>query len=365
MIIILQGIGMVRKKWNSQMIEPNRRQFLGGSIACAAGLCCPNLPATPIRPSTFATRGVVLVPEDLTMPDWPKRAKHAGLTTIGIHHQNSPKAVILWIRSDAGQRFLAQCRSLGLEVEYELHAMKELLPRDLFEKNPEWFRMNDRGERSPDANCCVHAERGLEIIGKNAMEIGKLLRPTTGRYFYWGDDGQPWCSCPKCCDLSPAEQSLLVEARILKALRGPDPKAQVAHLAYANSLRPPKQIKPPEGVFLEYAPIQRRYDIPYSRQQGPNQRDGLDALDANLEVFRAETAQVLEYWLDVSRFSTWRRPAVKLPWNKGVFLADVEAYRKRGIRHVTTFAVWIDAAYKKRFGNLNFLDDYGSGLSGR
>jgi hypothetical protein len=155
-----------------------------------------------------------------------------------------------------------------------------------------------------------------------------------------------------------------VETRILKALRSLDPKAQVAHLAYANSLQPPKQIKPPEGIFLEYAPINRRYDIPYA-QQGPNQQDGLDALDANLEVFPRDTAQALEYWLDVSRFSHWKRPAVKLPWKKEVFLADVEAYRKRGIRHITTFAVWIDASYKERFGNIDFIDEYGERLSGR
>jgi hypothetical protein len=70
--------------------------------------------------------------------------------------------------------------------------MKELLPRSLFEKNPELFRMNDKGERSPDSNCCVHSERALEIIAENAVTIAKDLQPTTGRYFYWGDDGQPW-----------------------------------------------------------------------------------------------------------------------------------------------------------------------------
>jgi len=31
---------------------------------------------------------------------------------------------------------------------------------------------------------------------------------------------------------------------------------------------PPKQVKPAAGVFLELAPINRRYDIPYSQQAG-------------------------------------------------------------------------------------------------
>jgi len=69
------------------------------------------------------------------------------------------------------------------EVEYELHATKELLPRAPFEKNPELFRTSDQGQRTPDANCCVHSERALEIICENALAIAKVLRPTTGRFF--------------------------------------------------------------------------------------------------------------------------------------------------------------------------------------
>lgn len=51
-------------------------------------------------------------------------------------------------------------------------------------------------------------------------------------------------------------------------------------------------------------------------------------------MFPRATAQVLEYWLDVSRFSGWKRPSVKIPWNPEVMRADAAAYAKRGIRHV-------------------------------
>ena len=39
-----------------------------------------------------------------------------------------------------------------------------------------------------------------------------------------------------------------------------DSKASLAHLAYANTLTPPEKVNPVEGVFLEFAPINRRYD---------------------------------------------------------------------------------------------------------
>lgn len=346
------------------MIDFQRRQFLAGCISgvLAAAWRGNEVKADSSHNAVLATRGVVLVPDDLTLADWPQRAKAAGLTTIGIHHQNSPQAVIDCVQSDAGQRFCEKCRTLGVELEYELHAMKELLPRDLFAKTPDLFRMNDKGERIPDANCCVHSERALDIICENALAIAKVLRPTTSRYFYWGDDGKPWCRCPKCRELSPSEQALVIENRLCRDLRKVDPEAQVAHLAYHGTLTPPRNVKPNEGVFLEFAPIKRRYDIPYEQQQDPSLAEGLHALEANLEVFPKDTAQVLEYWLDVSRFSRWKRPGVKLPWNKEVFLADVETYRKKGIRHVTTFAAWIDADYRDRFGDLTFIEEYGQGL---
>ena len=154
-----------------------------------------------------------------------------------------------------------------------------------------------------------------------------------------------------------------VENRVLRALRGIDARARLAHLAYTNTLRPPKAVKPEPGVFLEYAPIRRRYDLPYDKQTEPGNPNALSALDANLEVFPAETAQVLEYWLDVSRFSGWKRPAVKLPWHRDVLETDVATYRARGIRHITSFAVYIDADYRDRYGEPGFVQEYGALLA--
>ena len=308
----------------------------------------------------FATRGVVLLPEDLTLQAWPDRARQSGLTTIALHHGRSVFEVIKFVTSQKGEEFLDRSRRLGIEVEYELHAMSELLPRWMFEQDKSLFRMNEKGERVPDWNLCVHSQRALDIIAENAVAIARLLRPTTGRYFYWGDDGRPSCRCGNCRELSDSEQALVAENYMAKALRGYDPRAQLAHLAYGTTLAAPRRVKPEPNVFLEYAPIARRYDIPYTEQM--NAKDGLANLDANLRVFPSTSAQVLEYWLDVSRFSRWRRPAARLPWSRDVFLADVRAYAERGIRHITSFACYIDADYVKRYGEPRAILEYGAGL---
>lgn len=318
----------------------------------------PRAPQSPT--SFFRTRGVVLVPEDLPGADWPERAARSGLTTIALHHGTSPAHVADFIRSPPGTEFLAACARLGLHLEFELHAMRELLPRDRFATDPDLFRMDDTGRRTPDANLCVHSEQALHIVATNALRLARQLPPTTSRYFLWGDDGLPWCRCPRCRDWSDSDQALILENHLARALRTLDPSAQLAHLAYANTLPAPSRVKPDPGVFLEFAPIHRRYDLPYAQQTGPDAKDALARLDENLRVFPASTAQALEYWLDVSRFSQWKRPAIALPWHRHVCTADASTYAQFGIAHVTTFAVWIDADYLKRFGEPAAVPEYGA-----
>jgi hypothetical protein len=321
--------------------------------------------------SYFKTRGVVLTVDDLRTVDWPKKAKEAGLTTVATHI--FPRQVVEFIQSPKGQQFLDECKALGIEVEHELHAMNDLLPRELFAEDSTMFRMNEEGKRVADWNLCVHSEKALDVAARNAVEFAKILTPTTGRYFYWIDDGRPMCYCELCSGYSDSEQALILENHMLKALREFDANATLAHLAYANTLEAPRRVKPEPGVFLEFAPIQRSFDKPLAEgnarvvrmEEDPakTHADLLRYLDDNLAVFGKEDAQVLEYWLDVSLFSRWKKPAVKLPWNPDVFRSDVDLYGKRGIRHVTTFAAYIDSAYVNTHKDLGFLQEYGQGLA--
>jgi len=341
-----------------------RRQFLkvlGGGLAAQAGFAAADTRLSKGGAPFFRTRGVVLTPLDLTLEDWPERASRAGLSTIALHDSRSARHVARFVQTPPGAQFREKCRTLGLAVEYELHAMSDLLPRDLFRKAPTLFRMNEHGERVADSNLCVHSKEALEIAGQNTRGLATLLPPTTGRYFFWGDDGAPWCRCPKCASLTESDQALIVSNHLLKVVRGWDPKARIAHLAYANTLQPPKLIKPDPGIFLEFAPIDREYDKPLAAHGNPANQRNLQALDANLEVFGCEEAQVLEYWLDVSRFSNWKKPAQKLPFYPAAFASDITTYGSRGIRHVTSFAAYIDATYVRSYGDPP-LDIYGTQL---
>ncbi|MBX3438436.1 MAG: DUF4838 domain-containing protein [Planctomycetaceae bacterium] len=358
----------------------HRREWLQQSgraaIVAAASALRPLTRAgdggAPAEPSSsFLTRGVVLLPSDLEEVDWPEIARSAGLSTIAKH--GSPRSVAEFIGSDAGRTFLDRSHEFGLHVEHELHAISDLLPRDLFAKHPDMFRMNDDGVRIPDANCCAHSREGLEVICENALKYAHLLRPTTHRYFYWLDDVAPTCRCPRCNPLSDCEQAVLVENAILEGLRTVDPEASLSHLAYVGTLPPPKQVTPDRGLFLEFAPIERSWTHPLAERDAtgrsgrgrpkPSHGQTLDILDANLEVFPRETAQVLEYWLDSSLHSQWKRPAQRVPWNREILRSDLDEYGSRGIRHITSFAAWIDADYVERFGSPDFVTEYGAELA--
>jgi len=349
--------------------DPSRRQFLLAGLQIAASLpSCISLPASASiyregQEPFFKTRGVVLTTADLSSLDWPKMAAKAGLTTIATHV--TPSEVSKFIQSDRGHEFLIQCREQGIEVEHELHAMNDLLPRDLFEKDPSMFPMNEKGERSPEFNCCVHSPKAIEVIRRNAVKYADILKSTTGRYFYWIDDGKPMCKCSRCRVYSDSEQALMLENEMLQALRKVDSRASLAHLAYARTMEAPVQVKPSSGIFLEFAPIGRTWSEPIDHREAKEGQHGryLDLLDANLEVFGRDNAQVLEYWLDVSLFSSWKRDAKKkLPWRRDVFLQDIRSYARRGIRHITSFAVYIDADYVRQYGQPP-LDEYGKRLN--
>lgn len=347
-----------------------RRQALA---AMSAGVLAGAVHAAE-QPPRYVTRGVVLYPWDLPGAGWPERAQKAGITTIGLHAARRLDVLVDFMKSDDGQSLLEACGRLGIEVEYELHAMGTLLSREwIASPNTDMFRMDASGQRNPDYNCCPSSPDALEIMAQKAVEYGRVLKPTTGRYYYWPDDNREWCHCPKCKDLTNSDQATLVENALVAALRKHlDPAATLSHIAYGVTLAPPENVKPHEALFVEFAPIARMYDRAIddpgaalnNKEPEPKSNHGyLDILDANLAVFPRETAQVLEYWLDVSRFSGWKRPAVKMPWSYDVMKADANAYAKRGIRYVTTFATWIDADYLKRFGEPP-LDEYARALNG-
>lgn len=329
--------------------------------ACVLVAACTT-ETKPLKEKEY--RGVVIYASDVIsngLEEWSKRIDLAGLNVIGLHANSSQEkadSLIGFLRSDLGQSFLKMCSDKGVEVEFELHILQNLLPRDLFQTHPEYFRVNEKGERTPDYNMCFTSDEAFEAMRPQLEELVSILKPTTHRYFFWPDDVvDGFCHCEECCQLSPSDQSLLFENRLLAMIREFDPEATVAHLAYYQTLDAPKTVKPADGVFLEFAPIKRDYDYPLAAEDVQKLKD-------NLAVFPASTAHILEYWLDESMFSHWKCDSlVPHPFKYEQCQRDIDFYRSLGINSITNFATWLYADYISQYGSTDWIfQGYGKAL---
>jgi hypothetical protein len=254
-------------------------------------------------------------------------------------------------------------QELGIDVEYELHSMSTLLPRSLFDSRPELFRMDKEGERQQKGNLCIASDEALSIVADKAVEVARILQPTTHRYYFWMDDMEGfYCLCPHCRGISPSDQSLIVMERILSALRSRvDPMAQVAYLAYCETL--PTPTRPiPEGIFLEYAPYRRRWDRPLDDASCPENAEHLRVLQDLLTRFDPKTTHILEYWVDCSLFSGYKKPPKAIPFYEDVMAADMALYKSLGTESVTSFAVDVDEEYERLHG-LGAMEGYARVMS--
>jgi hypothetical protein len=315
---------------------------------------------------SVSKRGVVVYPSDLMSlgaEEWISMLKEADLNLVGIHTDTRLEPLHHlkdYLESVNGKKFIAACEEADIDIEFELHILQDVLPRDLFEKHPEYFRMDKEGNRQQKYNMCFSSEGAFQEIEKSVIAITQWLKPTTNRYYFWTDDvNHSFCHCEKCEKYSKSEQALIYENSLLKILRKINPSATLAHLCYSNTLEAPQNVKPLDGVFLEFAPIQRDYSKPLDPKLMTN-------LKNNLMVFPAETAHILEYWLDVSMFSGWKRDAlVKVPCTREQCRRDVALYEELGIKSITTFAAWINADYREKFGKeytQKIIREYGEAL---
>ncbi len=310
-------------------------------------------------------RGVVLDTKDLTTVDWLKLAKENGINSVGVH--GTPEQVATFVQSERGKSFISDGERYGVRVEHQLDAISQLLPRELFSKDPDLFRMGPDGVRRREGNLCVHSEKALDIVASNALKFARLLPSGTHRYYYRMDEGDPVCVCPRCARFSASEQALIVENRILGEIRKADPLAMLAHVACGSMVVAPRRVNAADGIFLEFMPFCRVGDRPLSDRNATGSTGVLHGLvlrqlRENLTVFPAETAVVLHDWLDISLPGKMKELDGSL-WRCDVFEDDLTTCEGLGVRHLSSFAVFPSAAcFEEQFDTWSrILKEYGEG----
>lgn len=315
------------------------------------------------------SRGIIIHPDELD-ESWVERLEEARINVLGLHPVGGCQAHVtlekaLWHRElPDTRRLIRKLQGRGIAVEYQAHAMGWLLPKGLFQYEPEWFRMNEKGERAADINFCVSNQDALDYLSRRAETLARQLETDTDMYYFWLDDvlsGR--CQCEKCRDLSTSDQQMLAVNAMLRGIRRYKSTAKLCFLAYHAANEPPRLVAPDEGVFLEYAPMRRDHHKPLFDPTVPENASEVAPLDALIRFFGRENSQVLDYWMDNSMFSNWTKPPKYHVLDQPVMRADVAEYEKRGFERITAFGCYLSQDYRALYGEAQ-IKEYGEILRG-
>lgn len=296
------------------------------------------------------TASLLIHPHELSSR-WISRMKENGIPILALHPvggrsaERSFNELLQLLETKEFRALIDEANDAGLRVEYEMHALRALLPEIEFSFHPEWFRMNKDGERVTDYNLCPSNPEAMDYLAERAAVAVRRLYRSTDRYFLWTDDAKDsFCHCKECSSFSPSDQQMKILNHILRRLRRDNPEASLAYLAYYDSLTPPEKILPDEGIFLEFAPYERDFHRPLCESVD---RENLEKL---LAVFGRRGAKALDYWYDNSCFSNYKKPPKELRADAAVIAADFEYYKSLGFEDISSFACYLGADYEELYG---------------
>ena len=295
---------------------------------------------------------LLIHPDELSRK-WIDRMKSVGCTSVGIHPEGGKSALESLenlIKKFDDKKFtelLDYAESKDLKIEYHMHALEFLLDREYYLSHPEWFRENDKGERCQNYNFCVTNKEALEIVCKNALDLARNLYKSSTRFYIWLDDIiDTHCKCENCSKYSASDQNLLVMNEIIKTLKTEFPDASLCYLAYHDTMPVPEKIKPEEGIFLQYAPIDRDFTKEVSLIDEKEKKKMTDLIN----FFGKENSSVLEYWYDNSLFSNWKKPPKEFKCNNEIIKKDLDFYKNTGFSKIESFACFLGDDYEKLYG---------------
>ena len=145
-----------------------------------------------------------------------------------------------------------------------------------------------------------------------------------------------------------SDQQMIFINAVLSEIHKTNPDAMMAYLAYFDCIEPPKNIKPVNGVFFEYAPMEK-YTV-NNEQQTQTSIDESVNIPKLFSFFSCENSKVLEYWLDNSMYSNWKKPEKQFIQNRKMIEDDMLKYVDYGFKYISSFACYLGPEYVKLYG---------------
>jgi hypothetical protein len=144
----------------------------------------------------------------------------------------------------------------GGHVDYALfvHTVHSLVPpATYFKDHPEYFMLDASGKRNPHQLCMTNPDV-IRIATESVLRIMKD-RPHCEIISVSKTDGGRTCLCERCKTLDQAEGSdaaslLYMVNRVAEAVEKVHPKLIISTLAYLETVKPPKTIRPRRNVAI-------------------------------------------------------------------------------------------------------------------
>jgi hypothetical protein len=258
-----------------------------------------------------------------SLTDWIDFCAKVRLNCFMFHYTWPSREWYLALRP----HLLPELEKRGMEIETGGHFLSTFLPRTLFPKHSEWFRLNEQGKRTNDFNLNPYNQEALDYLAAGACEYLEKA-PEAGMFHLWADDidGGGWSHEPGKEDYSPSDQSLLVSNHLVKKLREKLPQANLAYLAYHDTVSPPHVVKPEPGLIYLYAPRERCYAHALNDPACEINQKYAQALEEGIPAFGSANTEIFEYYADQILYENMTNPPIP-----EVVSADLKYYRKLGI----------------------------------
>lgn len=283
-----------------------------------------NVPISISESPAFPKRILFYWPNNYSsVADWIDFSAKVRLNRIAFHYTWPARDWYLLLRAN----LLPELRKRGMEIEVGGHFLSSFMPRTLYTQHPDWFRLNEQGKRVNDFNLNPFSQPALDYLAGGAIDYLQQM-PEASLFHLWADDieGGGWSREPGREDYTPSDQALLVSNDLVKALRKKLPHADLAYLAYHDTVFPPRVVKPEAGLIYFYAPRERCYAHALNDPACDLNHQYAQALENGLPAFGSANAEVFEYYVDQILYEDMTNPP--LP---EVLSADLQYYHKLGI----------------------------------
>jgi hypothetical protein len=132
----------------------------------------------------------------------------------------------------------------------------------LFEKHPDWFAQDDRGERQSKANWVFNTANDDAVtfmVGNVVKYIQE--RPEIQVFDLWPPDGERWDeSQTGQAQGTPTDRMVMLTNKVNRAVHHVRPDVRIECIAYARYTDPPATQKLDKDVLVDFCPIAQEFD---------------------------------------------------------------------------------------------------------